>query len=54
MVGKKAFGNYHWFRTDIIYYLLDSFDKQLPELLDLVIIPWVKNKNIELEKEREN
>jgi len=54
MVSKKALGNYHWFKKDIIYYLIDDFDKQLPELIESKIIPWVKNKNRELEKEREN
>lgn len=54
MVSKKALGNYHWFKKDIIYYLLDDFDKQLPEVIESNIIPWVKNKNRELEKERED
>jgi len=54
MVSKKALGNYHWFKKDIIYYLLDDFDKQLPKVIESNIIPWVKNKNRELEKERED
>lgn len=52
MVSKKALGNYHWFKKDIIYYSIADFDKQLPKVIESEIIPWVKNKNRELEKER--
>lgn len=54
MVSKRALGNFHWFRRDVFYYLLNDFDKQLPKMIELEIIPWAKSKNKELEKDRED